>query len=74
MSTDQQKNSYVFRRFFTSIPLTQDEIDRLCRGEPILRGDKMYAVCARCRKLVRVNKPFLGSLHVCVDSRDTWAT
>jgi hypothetical protein len=34
-------------------------------GEVITIGKKMYSICARCGKLVRVDKPLLGSLHFC---------
>lgn len=30
-------------------------------------GNKLYAVCADCGGLVQVNKPLLGSLHLCVE-------
>lgn len=29
-------------------------------------GNRTYAVCGDCRTLVRINKPILGGLHVCV--------
>lgn len=28
-------------------------------------GDKLMCVCATCGKLVRLDKPILGSLHIC---------
>jgi len=30
-------------------------------------GNKIYTVCADCGKLVQVNKPIFGSLHVCAN-------
>jgi len=35
------------------------------RGNLIIIGDKIYACCALCGELVRVNKPIIGSLHLC---------
>ena len=29
-------------------------------------GHSAYARCSDCRKLVRVNKPIVGGLHICV--------
>lgn len=31
----------------------------------IVTGGKIYEWCAQCGRLVRLNKPILGSLHVC---------
>jgi hypothetical protein len=28
-------------------------------------GNKMYDVCASCGKIVCLNKPLLGGLHIC---------
>lgn len=28
-------------------------------------GNKLMAVCKDCGSIVRVDKPFIGSLHVC---------
>ncbi len=28
---------------------------------------RIYSECTSCGSLVRVNKPFFGSLHLCVD-------
>jgi hypothetical protein len=39
--------------------------ERLRRGEIVEVGGKLYAYCPECKKLVRVDKPFLGSLHLC---------
>ena len=34
-------------------------------GEIMNFGGKLYACCPRCAKIVRVNKPFIGDMHVC---------
>lgn len=47
------------------LTLTETEKHQLLVGRPILRGSKVYAICDGCRSLVRVNKPMLGSLHLC---------
>ncbi len=39
--------------------------DRLLRGEIVETGGKLYGVCQQCGGIVRVNKPFLGDLHLC---------
>ena len=28
-------------------------------------GNKLYAVCLDCGSLVQLNKPIIGSMHVC---------
>jgi len=44
-----------------------DNIDeRLKRGEMVVVGNKLMAICKHCRKLIRVDKPLLGSYHICV--------
>lgn len=30
-------------------------------------GGKLYMVCEHCGSFVRINKPILGSLHLCVE-------
>ena len=30
-------------------------------------GSKLMAVCADCQKIIRMDKPIFGSLHLCVD-------
>ncbi len=34
-------------------------------GMPRAVGNHLYARCAQCGRIVRLNKPLLGSLHVC---------
>jgi hypothetical protein len=33
-------------------------------------GNKIYDVCQDCGKLVRLNKPLLGSVHFCIYPAD----
>lgn len=44
---------------------TKEEIESLRRGEMVEVEGKMYAVCAKCRRIVCLNKWLLGSTHVC---------
>lgn len=37
----------------------------LIRGKPFIVGNKVMAVCSECGTLVRLDKPLLGSLHLC---------
>lgn len=39
--------------------------DTLTQGKVVEIWGKVYALCDECGRLVRVNKPILGSLHVC---------
>lgn len=34
-------------------------------NQPFWRGHHLYAVCGTCNKLVRLNKPLFGDLHLC---------
>ena len=34
-------------------------------GELFYVGNKLYGICIDCKEIVRLNKPFLGSLHIC---------
>jgi hypothetical protein len=36
----------------------------------IISGSKRYDVCRDCGEIVQVNKPILGSIHVCTDEDD----
>lgn len=33
--------------------------------QPFISNGHTYAICSRCHKLVRLDKPFVGSLHCC---------
>ena len=33
------------------------------KDDIIIAGNKLYAICDDCGRLVRVNKPFLGTIH-----------
>ncbi len=47
-------------------PVSNDSINaRLARGEIVAVGGKMYALCSTCGNIVRINKPLLGSVHLC---------
>lgn len=39
-------------------------------NEYLVVGGKIYSTCDDCGKLVRVNKPLFGSLHVCIEDED----
>ena len=47
------------------LSLTDKEKSRLAEGLAISRGSKIYAVCQDCKCVVRINKPFVGSMHSC---------
>ncbi len=34
-------------------------------GKPFIVGRRVVAQCQACGKIVRLDKPFLGSLHIC---------
>lgn len=35
----------------------------------IITNGKIYGYCLNCGKLVRINKPIIGSMHVCAGDR-----
>ena len=52
--------------------MTPNEFQRFvngihCGGGAVFTviGSKVYATCDACNKLIRINKPFFGSLHLC---------
>jgi hypothetical protein len=38
---------------------------RLQQGEVVALGHKLYVLCRDCGSVVRINKPFVGSMHFC---------
>ena len=42
-----------------------EELAKLANGQFIDRNGKRYATCRDCRKVIRIDKPMLGSLHLC---------
>ncbi len=45
--------------------------ERLDKGLPVFVNGKVYALCKECGSLVRLNKPFIGSMHLCSASDET---
>jgi hypothetical protein len=51
--------------------LARVEKERQAKEVPIhVVGDKMYAVCGYCKKMVCVNKRFFGSIHLCLTAEE----
>ena len=44
---------------------TEDEIRQLKTGKAVRIGGKLYRICGRCRHVIRLDKPFVGDLHLC---------
>jgi len=45
--------------------MDEDVLDKLRNGKIVTVGNKMYAICQECGAIVQINKPLLGSLHLC---------
>lgn len=45
--------------------LSEKEQLALARGEVIMRGSLAFGLCGECRKVIRVNRPFFGGMHLC---------
>lgn len=37
-------------------------------------GNKLMGVCAGCGKIVRIDKPIIGSFHICREQKEKWET
>lgn len=44
-------------------------IDELKKGGIVNMSGKHYAICPDCRRLIRVDKPLMGSYHLCVPDK-----
>jgi hypothetical protein len=44
---------------------TQEEREDLLEGKRVVIGNSIYLLCFNCRCVVKVNKFFFGSMHVC---------
>ena len=44
--------------------LSEQEL-RYIKEEGVIVGNKIYARCQECGKLVQVNKTLFGALHIC---------
>ena len=49
---------------------TMEELGRLESGKLIDRNNKRYAMCHDCRKVIRIDKTFFGSIHVCDSEKE----
>jgi len=56
---------YIYGEHALMLRLTRNEMLRLQSGKAIVRGHKIYALCESCETVVRINKPLVGSMHVC---------
>lgn len=43
---------------------------RLLRGEIIAVGSKLFGLCRDCGSIVRIDKPVLGSFHLCTPKKE----
>lgn len=43
----------------------QETLNKFYKTKVIKIGNKIYARCHSCGQVVRLNKPIIGSLHVC---------
>jgi hypothetical protein len=41
------------------------ELGKMEPGRLYEIGGKVFSVCAKCKQIVRMDKPILGSLHIC---------
>ncbi len=41
------------------------ELLQLLDGQRLELAGGLYAMCSKCRRVVQLNKRFLGSLHLC---------
>lgn len=44
--------------------------DRLARGEVVQVGRQLWQVCGLCEEPVRLNKPLIGSFHLCLNAEE----
>jgi hypothetical protein len=44
--------------------------ERLMRGEVVRAGSRLYARCATCLNIVRINKPIVGDWHFCLTDEE----
>ena len=49
-----------------TIPDKDDKINNNLPDGCFIVGNKLMAVCAKCGNMVRIDKPFVGSLHICL--------
>lgn len=54
-------------RIYAPTIFTGDELTALANGKIVDIGGKRYGMCRDCRKVVRLNKPLLGDLHLCLE-------
>ncbi len=40
------------------------------KDELLVVGGKIYAQCKWCHKIIRINKPFFGSFHICLTEEE----
>ena len=45
---------------------TIHEIERMAAGELLDRNGKRFAICSKCRTVIRIDKPLFGNLHFCM--------
>jgi len=55
----------VNRMMFSDIQWKQ-----LSKGEPVSIGSNIYRVCGACYAVIKVNKRFFGSMHICEEGQD----
>ena len=44
---------------------TPGALERIMRGETVTMGSAVFALCQRCRSVIKLNKFLFGSTHLC---------
>lgn len=47
---------------------TEPELMRLHAGEVVDRNGKRFRACGECAKVIRIDRPIWGSMHICVEA------
>lgn len=60
-------NSWIYPLYGPSwmAALPNADLRKLQQGHALVFAGKIYIACQKCHKVVRLNKPIFGALHVC---------
>jgi hypothetical protein len=44
---------------------SEEELRQMAAGKFVDRNGKRYGICRGCRKVIRIDHPLFGSVHLC---------
>ena len=63
--SDMSEGFQEFIKGVENMMTTGEKLEAIRKYGYFIENGKKYTICSACKKLVRMDKPIIGSLHLC---------